>query len=228
MKILMFVFVLLVAFSAVASASIGDIYFAQDDFKLTWTNGLGSIGSAIYAKGDLAYANGNVLGSFTLSGAQNTAVVDLGWGYKTVYDATLTLEDDFSNVLWSGTGSIDMSVNKAGGPLFPVFFDATGFDHPADWSLGEGSLHGPYAENFRSIGHGFFGTKMGGSWTDSAISVPWVGTYNWRYTQGSTIESGQQHGNLQGKLNCVPEPMSVMLGLLGLSSVAGFCKLRRK
>lgn len=228
MKILSLVFVLLVALSVSASAAVGDIYFAQDDFTLTWSNGLGSVGSTINASGLLAKPSGATFGTFGMTGTQNVAVLDLGWGYKTVYDATLTIQDFSSNILWSGTGSVYTLVNKAGGPWLPDYFDATGYDSPAGWNLGDGSNAGPYAENFRSVGAGMFDTRTGGIWSTVEIMVPWLGTYDWTYTEGTTLASGQQNGNMQGKLECVPEPLSVVLGFMGLGTVAGFRRLRRK
>lgn len=228
MKVLLFVLVMLVAISVSASAAVGGIYFAQDDFIMRWTSGLGSIGTTIVADGDIAYPTGSVLGTFDLTGTQNVAVLDLGWGYKTTYDATLTIKDISNTVLWNGTGSVYTIVNKTGGPWLPAYFDATGYDHPAGWNLGDGNDVGPYAENFRSIGAGSFDVKVSGTWSDPVIAIPWLGTYDWRYIDGSTQQSGQLNGNMQGKLQAVPEPMSVMLGLMGLGSIAGLRKLRKK
>ncbi len=202
------------------SAQATGWYFAQDDFLLKFgTPGQpGSAGGTIGAHGRLLNWDENTLFAYfkisakTTLGAQPYAVGK----YITWYDiATLDIYDDdpvynpAANLMWTGTGQFCTIVN-ADGSKFP----ASSFDRPA---------YENQPVEYMSVGYGSFaGTGM-----FYLLNVDWLGTYNWNYDSSNPAK--YQKGNMQAKVsNVIPEAGSVMLGMMGLGSVLGFVRFRKK
>ncbi len=214
--------ILLVALALLiaTTASANGLFFLQDDFDQAFVNGIGQAGMVVTGSGWVKdWSTGVNLYYFTLNATNSSAGYVVGSEFRTDYDqATMTwYAPGTADVVNSMDGWFYTKVKLTGnGPQWPDYYDATVYDGPGYTGLGEGSSPvRPYAENFRSVGGGHFGD----------FSLEWLGTYNWGYyTDGQGIL--HQTGNIQAKV--VPEPMSVMLGVLGLSSVAGLRRLRRK
>jgi len=210
------------------AACANTMYFAQDDFWLKFgTFGQpGSAGGEFFAAGtlkdwtinaDLAYFE---VHGFTAAGAQ-----PVGSEWVTLYgfNTTLTVKNLVNNnIMWQGSGWLDTHVNMDGSA-----FAATGrptYENEPTTYLSKGT--GMFYQTFTTI-----------NWNVQTFYVPWLGTYNWGYSDRTDPDNivavpanlaTHQSGNVQGKLVAIPESMSIILGALGLGSIGGLRRLRRK
>jgi len=218
-KILFLVVVLLVA--SVVSANAGQYYFAQDDFTLTFgaQGQPGAAGGTFTATGYIKQWTANTaIAWFSLTGKTTAGAAPVGTQYLTTYDlSTLTIyaglvKGNTTTTLWAGNGWLNTLVNADASTFTPNI---------QPW-------YETQPVQYNSIGSAdFMATSTSGTFTSPEF-VAQLGTYNWSYDNVTPALRTTQFGNTQGKLEAVPEPMSVMLGIMGLGSVAGFMKLRRK
>lgn len=199
----------------------GELWFAQDDFLMDFSNTPGNPGAAgttISISGRIVnWETPGIVGWFAASGVGGGAQ-SVGTQWVTDYATTLSIfaASDPSMAgpaVWVGSGNIQTIVNKDGSE-----FGTGGAIRPA-WETDPVS--------FKSIGTGEFVSSFAScDWANCQIlGIPWFGTYNWNF-----IPVEEPHvkmtGNMQGALTCVPEPMSVVLGMMGLVTVGGFRRLR--
>ncbi len=214
--------------------------FVQDDILLVYgPGGEGSAGSVVYGDGDLKQWSANaIFGSvqFKLTQASITGVSD-GFGgniWTTVYGGAvgdyMTLEDNLSNVLWTGDAQITTVIHEdAGHNVVPVA--ASLFVQPSYNSPPNPLLYQSYATG-QLLG------QTGGSWTSTdPIYVDWAGFYNFGDIPagagyrlgGTTIPTpyGAKFSNMQARLS-IPEPAFFQMGaLIGMSGL-GLLRLRRR
>lgn len=236
-------FYALIALAALLALSAGAVqaqewYLAQDDFTQWFTAGVEGGPADFVSSGQLMSwaagpsGDGNIVAYFTIAGSTtgvaSATPVTGGTQYVTPYSATMSVRvgsSPTSTLLWQGNATfLDTKVVKDGtGTTVSVPWNAVDFPRPS-WETEPTS--------FLSVGSGSF-ARTGGLWLYTAMELPWLGTYNWRYgTEGDSSSPyyglPYQRGNIQGAIIAVPEPMTVMLAMLGLGSVAGFGRLRRK
>jgi len=228
---------LLVALSTAAAYAVypTNWWFAQDDALLDFSGTPGNPGGAgatySVTAGTLAQYNdaSSVLANFVITGNW-TGLVTTPTEYVTTYASTMTITgiNAYAGSNWTGTGNIVTRVKKtsivSGNPLLPDTYLTSSLGLPVPTN-GSG-----LQSEYRSIGYGdFVMTAATGNFASTVEFVaPWLGTYNWRYDFNGQGQPVKQHSNAQGQLVAVPEPMSILLGLMGLSSVAGFRKLRKQ
>jgi hypothetical protein len=197
------------------------MWFAQDDFVMDFTNtpgNPGAPGTTLTIHGRIVnWDSPGIVGWFTASGV-GAGAQSVGTQWVTNYAMTLDIFGALDNTMvgpavWSGAGSIYTVVNQDGSE----FSTATAV-RPG-WEVSPTS--------FKSIGAGEFqATYASCDWAECQIlGIPWLGTYNWNFIplEGPHVK---MTGNMQGALTCIPEPMSVMLGIMGLVTVGGFRRLR--
>lgn len=199
-------------------------YLAQDDFILTYAvpNNPGSAGSTFIADGRLMpWGSNTVTYWFDINGSTALGAQSVGSQWVTDYaGSVLSLYADNLGVpgalVWQGTATRLITIVNKDGSLFPA--NDPPFDRPA---------YATDPSNFNSVGDAMF-VRTGGTWTAAEIYLPWLGTYNWNYVYDpANGDQVKQKGNMQGKLT-IPEPMSLILGSLGLMAVGGFRRLRGK
>lgn len=210
-------------------------WFAQDDALLDFSGTPGNPGGAgatfTVTAGTLAQYNdaSSVLANFVISGNW-AGVVSTPTEWVTTYSSTINITgiNAYAGSIWTGTGNIVTRVQKtsvvSGNPLLPDTYLTSSLGLPVPTN---GSGLQP---EYRSFGYGnFSATAASGNFVGITDFVaPWLGTYNWRYDFDNAGLPIKQHSNAQGQLSAVPEPMSIMLGIMGLGSLAGFRKLQRK
>jgi hypothetical protein len=200
-----------------------DWYLAQDDFLLTYAapNNPGAPGSTFSADGRLMpWATNTISNWFAISGASALGAQSVGTQWVTDYaGSTLNIyADNLGNpgaLVWTGTADHLYTIVNKSGAEFAVTDPP--YDRPS---------YSTDPSKFNSVGSGLF-TRTAGTWTCPQVSLPWLGTYNWNYVYDGQGNQIKQKGNIQAKLTCVPEPMSVMLGALGLAAVGGFRRFRK-
>jgi len=206
-----------------AAVQAGEYYFAQDDFVLYFgqPGQPGAAGGYFKPTTTNGYivdwsVNENVAW-FSLEGKTTLGAQSIGGGeYVTRYDtnlagtsgAVLTIYDgdkgDTSTVLWQGSGWLETQVGLA--------------------SYTPEARPGYVTEpaTYQGKGTGAF-VKTSGSWSCPEFDMPWFGSYNWGYDSQYT----KQTGNVQGRVECVPEPGTILAALAVLSPV-GFVFRRRR
>jgi len=207
------------ALAVCASAMPEPTYFCQDDFMLTF----GEIGNPL-AEGTALSAAGRLLkwsenklaGWFSLEAAMSQPGQVVGDKWTVTFDeGTLTLHSTKTGgtVYWTGnlqqltlTGYVDPSGR----------FAASAFPRPSYESE---------PTEFIAVGNASF-QRTGGTWTDPALVLQWVGSYNWNYDEDTPQASSTVFGNLQAKI-AVPEPGSVAALVCGLVGFVGFAGRRR-
>ena len=217
-RLLLFAAVLLLA-SMMTSAN-ASWYFSQDDFYLNMPGWEGSAGQNAFSDGTLnKWTAPEIVAWYQLTGTNTVGAVPVGGQWYTVYDtATLKLWGSYnpilgySNLLWEGTGFWNTYVN-----IDQSLFDATAYNRPA---------YETEPTTFQSVGNGWF-DYTAGSWTGwESMEVKWLGTYNWRYLEGSFMI-----GNAQAEINpiaLIPEPGSLLALGAGLAGLAGMIRRRRR
>lgn len=209
---------LLLAIAGSLQAMPASLYFVQDDFEQTFgaTGNPGSANTEIYAWGKLVRWDVNqVIGVFELTCKTTNGAVDNGTQWVTNYDqGTITIMTKSTNgtLLWSGNVSFVQTIANKNGSMF----SALPYTRPT---------YDSEPSAFMSIGSAQF-TRTAGSWTDSAIGMSWLGTYNWNYDAEDIADATWMSGNLQGKLVAVPEPSSLAACLAFLAPLAA--RIRRK
>jgi len=239
MKRLLLVTVALALLAVLSTTAAYAVYptnwwFAQDDALLDFSATPGNPGGAgatfSVSAGTLAKYNdaSSVLGNFTIAGTW-ASLVTTPTEYVTTYNSTITITgiNGYAGSSWIGSGNIVTRVQKtsvvSGNPLLPDTYLTSSLGLPVP-------TNGSGLQNeYRSIGYGDFVASVAtGNFAGiTEFQAPWLGTYNWRYDFNANGLPVKQHSNAQGELNAVPEPMSILLGIMGLGSVAGFRKLRR-
>lgn len=210
--------------AATSAFAIASFWFAQDNFTLKFgqTGAPGSAGGVFTSTGNLKdwSVNSNVAW-FKLTGSNPVAAQLVGDKYYTDYVSTMTIYagalGDTTTTLWTGAGGITTIINADGSKFAaPV--------RPA---------YETQPVQYQGWGHGdFTATSTSTAFSNALFKIEWLGSYNWGYDNavGGSYgpNSTYQNGNIQAKATAVPEPFTVVLGILGLSSVAGFRRLRRK
>jgi|GEM_PF-2011711 len=196
------------------------VYFAQDDFVLTY-GALGNplaVGTNIDAGGRLLdWGADKILCWFTLTGQASApgqvvggeSVLNMDQGTLTI----TTMRNGGGTVLWQGSvNSLQFKshVNPAEN------YNASNYSRPAYESQ---------ASQYLSVGNGIF-TRTGGSWTDPKMTMDWFGSYNWNYDGDTPQTSSYATGNLQGKL-VVPEPGSIIALICGSVGLIGAAMRKR-
>lgn len=205
-----------------AFAATPEWYLAQDDFVLTYAvpNNPGSAGSSFFADGRLMpWSNNTITHWFDISGSTALGAQSVGNQWVTDYSGSvLTIYADNLGVpgpiVWQGTATSLVTIVNKDASLFPVTDPP--YDRPA---------YATDPDNFNSVGDALF-VRTSGTWLDNEVVIPWLGTYNWNYVYDQQGNQVKQKGNMQGKLT-IPEPMSVILGVVGLAAVGGFRRLRK-
>jgi hypothetical protein len=226
MRFLMMAKVILVVMGLMLLVSTGAfannvMWFAQDDFVLDFSNtpgNPGAPGTTFTITGRIVnWDNPGIVGWFKAAGI-GAGAVSVGTQWVTDYATTLNIYAPLDNTMsgpavWSGQGNLQTIVNQDGSE-----FGAGGAVRPS-WETDP--------VKFKSVGSGQFSASyQGGEWADcGTLYIPWFGTYNWNYIPVAEPHS-KMTGNLQGALTCVPEPMSVALGIMGLATVGGFRRFR--
>lgn len=213
------VIALLTAFSPGAFAA--EWWFAQDDFVLDFSNtpgNPGAPGTTFALSGRIVnWDTPGIVGWFSISGV-GAGAQSVGTQWVTNYASTMNIFAPLDNTMtgpavWSGSGNLTTVVNKDGSE----FSESTAI-RPS-WETDPHS--------FKSVGDGqFVASLTSNDWDCVTLYVPWFGTYNWNYLP-PTQPYLKQTGNVQGALTCVPEPISVILGGLGLAAVGAFRRLRK-
>jgi hypothetical protein len=224
MKKLMMVLVVLglLAVSSPGAFATDNWWFAQDDFVLDFSatpNNPGAPGATIALTGRIVNWDApGIVGWFQISGIGSGAQ-SVGSQWVTDYISNLDIFGPLDNTMvgapvWSGAGVVQTVVNQDGSE-----FPASGAIRPG-WETNPSS--------FKSVGTAeFVASYASCDWaTCEILGVPWFGTYNWNYIP-NTPPYLKQTGNMQGALTCIPEPISVVLGALGLAAVGGFRRLRK-
>ena len=226
------IFPIVIALGALMCLATGaqaeGLFFAQDDFVLVYgqPNSPGSAGATFTMDGRLVQWDNNVVAAwFTLSGGNSSAAYVVGGEYRTDYDTDVVLTvttapQGAGTLLWQGSGNAYTLVN-----LDQSGYDATTFDRP-DW-YNPTIITSGFVSEYQSVGAASF-VKTAGTWTYAGLAAPWFGTYDWNFIndgQGNQIGST---GNMQGKLDIVPEPGSLMVCVTGLIGCAGVFMRRRR
>jgi len=209
-KILVFAVMLLMV-ANVANAT--DWYFAQDDV-VEYHNGnpLTTPGVSFIADGTIANwsAPNTVIANYQLASTALVSFTGDADEWFTTYQTTLTISD-LSGTLWSGSGTVTNIVQKN-----HVLGLNDGYTYTAPFVIP--NLTEDYYESY---GYGSW-TKSAGTWTNPIMLMDWMGTYDQRTGIGNTIMA-----NAQGRLQAVPEPISMILGAMGLAAVGGFKRFRK-
>jgi len=155
----------------------------------------------------------NLVGYYFLTGTGTGtgSGIDLTGMTLTIYDTTGT------NIVW--TGSANSSVLPFSQNVPQANFQQAPYNPPfGTYTLAGGIQNG--------VGSPIVFTKTSGSAAYSAVDLDWLGL-----ELNSNLVNGKQ-GNLDGEItpltSTVPEPASIVLGLMGLGSLAGFGRFRRR
>jgi len=227
MRIIHILAALCVLLCLTLSAQAQGLFFAQDDFVLIYgqPNSPGAAGAQITMDGRLVnWSQNTVAAWFTLSGSNANNAYVVGNEYRTDYDTNVvlkitTMPNGAGALLWEGNGSAYTLVHADQSGYNAASFDRPGWYNPLIVSSG-------YVTEYQSVGAGSF-NRAGGPWTNSQFVVDWFGSYDWNFItdgQGNGIGST---GNLQGKIDVVPEPSGVLACMTGLIGCAGLIRRRR-
>jgi len=220
--------VLALLFAVTAPANADTVYFAQDNFNLTFAqpNDPASPGTTFLSTGELISWTGNTtVGYFSITGIGLAGAVT-GSEYVTPYSATLDIYSDAArtNLVWQGTGgSMETHVRLGAADPFnptPAFqYNASNYNRPTSPPVTIPAL-------YQSVGSGEF---WGSGSFDPAktLYMPWFGSYNWHYTLNDQGQKTIQTGNVQGELAVVPEPTTVLLLGLGLGALGLVTRFRK-
>lgn len=212
----------LLAVSSPGAIATTNLWFAQDDFILDFSatpNNPGAPGSTIALTGRIVnWDTPGIVGWFKITGVGSGAQsVGTQWvtDYASILDIFAAADPAMSGpAVWTGAGSVQTVVNQDGSE-----FPSSVALRPV-WETSPSS--------FKSVGTGqFIASFKDCEWADCDIlGIPWFGTYNWNYIPVNPPHT-QLTGNVQGALTCVPEPISVVLGALGLVVVGGFRRIKK-
>jgi hypothetical protein len=207
-------------FVATAVANADSLYFAQDDFTLTFAtpNNPSMPGSTFVSTGRIVdWTDLNIIdGWFTINGTGLAGSV-VGGEYVTPYTASMNIYSDAARTIlvWTGTGGSLVTDVKLGAP--DPWLPSDAFSYPAGNYFRPSGVTNP--DYFKSVGSGFF-TGAGSFNTATTFYMPWFGTFNWDYTNNGQGQKISQIGNLQGELTTsVPEPATIILLGFGLSAL---------
>jgi len=151
----------------------------------------------------------NLIGYYFLTGTGSGtgSGLDLTNLKLNIYDLTGT------HIIW--TGSADSSILALSQNVPQTNFQQAPYVTPGGlYSLAGGIQKG--------VGSPIVFEKISGSLDGSTIDLNWLGL-----SIESKFPNGKE-GNLDGAITTIPEPASVLLGLMGLGSLAGFGGLRKK
>jgi hypothetical protein len=197
-----------------------DQYYLADNWKYTYGSGVtaatwlssGSTGAfSSVSQFDSAINNPSedLVGYYFLTGtgAGTGSGLNLTNLKLTIYDTT------GSTIVW--TGAANSSILALSQNIPQTNFQQAPYNTP----FGAYSLAGGIQDG---IGSPIVFDKTSGSLGDYAIDLDWVGL-----TVESKLSNGRE-GNLGGEITTLPEPASILLGLIGLGSLAVFCRFRKR
>jgi len=222
--------VLAMLFVATAVANATSIYFAQDDFTLSFVsspNNPSMPGSTFVSTGRIvSWTDLNtIVGWYTINGTGLAGGV-VGGEYVTPYTASMDIYSDVAktNLVWTGTGGSLVTDVKLGAP--DPFLPSDAFSYTAgDYFRPSGVTNPDY---YKSVGSGYF-TGSGSFDPATTLYMPWFGTYNWDYTNNAPGQKITQIGNIQGELSTsVPEPATLVLLGFGLGALGLGARFRNR
>jgi len=228
-KLFLMLAVLGILFVATTVANADSLYFAQDDFTLTFAapNNPSMPGSTFVSTGRIVdWTNLNIIdGWFTITGTGLAGSV-VGGEYVTPYSASMNIYSDAARTIlvWAGTGGSLVTDVKLGAP--DPFLPSDAYSYLATNYFRPSGVTNP--DYFKSAGSGVF-TGAGSFDTATTFYMPWFGTFNWDYTNNPLGEKITQIGNLQGELtDTVPEPATILLFGFGLSVLGLGARFRNR